>query len=353
MQTSKIVQENPVFETGKLEKPDANGLQPLNSEQFINIQQSLGFIGNYGVSIDAYGNPYAFYFIPHPYSGSPVMVIDHSVIPVFNGYCYDFVKSSDIDSTDNQYFTDNQHCPTNSEDLDSSNEDKSSESSDDPNNQEPDLRDLTNSLENLLHIYQVDLSDEQIRAITVLLIQITPFSKSIILSNGIISDKLPREIFDKIFEYVKSYVKSKKFIQNEDISEIRNFLENGLIKINPINLNIIYDNKEFPRSAVYRNTNGRPTEDRKSMLRYLDLPIPNHPKVVEIQNGRRKNIFLTLKDERFPYLEYETQIDDIIMINVENNQELRKKLGCFVNIWEETKEEFGKFVKEVQQLEID
>jgi hypothetical protein len=344
MQTSNIVQENPAFETGKLEKPDANGLQPLNSEQLINIQQSLGFIGSYYVSIDAYGNPYAYYFIPDPYSGAPVMVIDHSVIPVFNGYCYDFIKLSDINSTDNQY------CPTNSEDLASSNEDKSSESSDDPNNQEPDLGDLTNSLENLLHIYQVDLSDEQISAINVLLIQITPFSKSIILSNGLIHDKF-RKIFDEILEYVKSYVKSKKFIQNEDISEIRNFLENGLIKINPINLNIKYDNKEFPRSAVYRNSNGRPTEDRKSMLRYLDLPIPNHPKVVEIQNGRRKNIFLTLKDERFPYLQYETQIDDIIMINVENNQELRKKLGCFVNIWKETKEEFGKFVKEVQQIE--
>lgn len=325
MQTSNFV-ENPVFKTGKLEKTDANGLQPLNSKQLNNIEQSFGFFRNYYVKIDADGNPYAYYF------ENGMMIIDHFVIPVLNRNCYHLFNY--------------QNCPTNSEGLPSYNED---EPPNDPDKDDPDLEDLTSKLGDLLQNYQ-GLSHEEIVAINVLLIQITAFDKSIILSNGLIHDKF-REIFDKIFEYVKSLLESKKFIQNEDISEIKNFLD--CIATFHDNKYIKYNGKEYPIGAVYRNSKTRKNEDLKWILRYLEIEVPNAPKVVEFQNGKRKEFFVSPIDSRFNHKKYQSILIDEIMKKVRENQEIRKKLSHFVSIWKETAEDFEKFIHEVQQLKID
>ena len=171
--------------------------------------------------------------------------------------------------------------------------------------------------------YYIQLSEEESRKITGLLIKIALFKKSIILSNG---NENPDyfEIFNRILEYVRS----KIFIPNRNQSKIRNFL------------NFIINRVIVDPSLVYRGSKGRPIEDLKSILQFSNIEIPVHPRI----NGK----ILSLKDERFPFRYYEEELINVIMNSLNDNSKLTS-IGLILSLWDQT-DGLQVFVNEVSQM---
>ena len=171
--------------------------------------------------------------------------------------------------------------------------------------------------------YSIQLSEEEIRKITGLLVKIALFKKSIILSNGNENSDY-FEIFNRILEYVRS----KIFIPNRNQSKIRNFLNFIINRVIP------------DPSLVYRGSEGRPTEDLKSILHSSNIEIPVHPRI----NGK----ILSLKDKRFPFRYYEEELINVIMNSLNDDSKLTS-IGLLVSLWDQT-DGLQVFVDEVSQM---
>ena len=172
--------------------------------------------------------------------------------------------------------------------------------------------------------YSINLSKEKVRELTTLCIKIALFKKSIILSNGS-ENPDHSEIFNRILEEVKS----KNFIPNKNLLRIKEFLDFIINRIIP------------DSSVVYRGVSGpRSIEDLKSILQFLNLEIPFHPKI----NGK----ILSLKDQRFPFRYYATQLKNVIMNSLNNDSKLTS-MGLLVSLWDQT-DGLQVFVDEVREM---
>lgn len=172
----------------------------------------------------------------------------------------------------------------------------------------------------------IQLPEEEIRKYATLLIMLAPFKKSIIESNG--TENLEySEIINRILEDLRS----KEF--NPDKNEV--YIMSILIPITKKNKSITNKDK------IYRNSKGRLIEDLKSKLKFLDLLIPDHPKI----DGKK----LGLKDPKFPYEYYEDQLLNIIKDNLKNPT-IRRKMSILMSLWDQTNG-LEVFVDEVRNYE--
>lgn len=179
-------------------------------------------------------------------------------------------------------------------------------------------------LKELCQLYSIELSEDEIRKYTTLCIKIALFSKSIILSNGS-ENPDHSEIFNRILKEVKS----KNFIPNKNLLRIEKFLDFIINRIIP------------DSSVIYRGVSGpRSIEDLKSILQFLGLRIPYHPKL----NGKP----LHIKDENFPYKDYGDTLKNVIMKSLSDDSKLTS-MGLLVSLWDQTNG-LQAFVEEVRNM---
>lgn len=173
--------------------------------------------------------------------------------------------------------------------------------------------------------YSTQLPEDEIRELTILCIKLALFSKKIVLSDG---SEIP--VYSDIFNRILEEIKSKNFISNKNLSKIEEFLNFIINRIIP------------DSSVVYRGVTGpRSIEDLKSILKFLDLKIPDHPE----ENGK----FLGLKDERFPYEKYGKKLKNIIMESLRNDDSKLISMGLLLSLWNQTNG-LQVFVDEVKNL---
>lgn len=334
-------------ESQKSSKDKTNGLKPLEPEKIDEITKSIEttiFIpiinnGNYGIDIGSDGIPYAYTVYPCPMTGAPLVLKHPAIIVKFDGINYHLYQECIVCLNNNikyEYYPtgdDNANCssPTNNSSnsptkVDDKSNNEDSIPRDEEHNDDPDLNEMSSKLENLDLKYNHEISDEEFIAICVLLVQLAPFSKSIIESNGTQNSKFC-DFFNRILEYVRS----KKFNPDKNESDIMSIL----IPITEKNKSIKSHDK------IFRNSKGRLIEDLKSILKFLSLLIPDHPKI----NGKQ----LGLKHPEFPYEYYENQLLNMIKDNLKNPTILRK-MSILISLWEQT-DGLEVFVDEASKME--
>lgn len=298
-------------ESKKSFKDNNDGLKPLEQEELDKITNSidsketnkiilLSFCNYYfyGVGRNHDGTLYAYIESVCPDTGNPLVLIDPSVIIIDDGREYHFYREHIINSYENCFTIGDDH---------SNNENSTPR---DKEHNDPDLNEMGSKLENLDLKYEI--SDEEFIAICVLLVQLAPFSKSIIESNGTQNPE-----YNDFFKTISHDVRSKEINPNKNKYDIMKTLESITEKNKSITIN----------DKIFRNSKGRLIEDLKSILKFLSIPIPGHPTL----NGKK----LGLKHLQFPYEDYENQLLNIIKENLKNPI-ICEKMSILISLWEKT-----------------
>jgi hypothetical protein len=264
-------------------------------------------------------------------TGAPLYLIDSTIIVKFDGISYhlykEFIVCSDNNINDEYYSTGNDNANYSSPSDDHSNNEDSN-----PRNDEHDLIEVGSKLENL-DLKCNKISDSKILDITILMVLLTLFKKSIVQNGNPNPDYL--EIFNRIKDRVTMVLSNN--LENINISnnDIKNFLLFILNRIIP------------DPSVVYMGNVDRPIVNIKSIAEHFGLVIPKHPTFKDIgfviPNELKSKVkpthsiglkFIHDGNYIFPFRDYGLTLIELIMSNL-TNEDVFRSLSIIVFLWNE------------------
>lgn len=350
MSTTVVTEKSTNFEKSqKSLKVNSDDLQPLKQEkvdEIINsIQQDTILVpivdNSYCIGIDIYGNPYAYRVVPCPMTGNPLFLPDPTIIVQFDGinyYLYKEVIVCSDNNINNEYYStgnDNANCslPSNNNSNISTTCDNHSNNEDStPRDDEIDINIMGSKLENL-DLKCNKISDSKILDITILMVLLTLFKKSIVQNGNPNPDYL--EIFNRIKDRVNMVLSNN--LENINISnnDIKNFL-------------LFILNRTIPDpSVVYMGNVDRPILNIKSIAEHFGLVIPKHPTFKDIgfviPNELKSKVkpthsiglkFIHDGNYIFPFRDYGLTLIELIMSNL-TNEDVFRSLSIIVFLWNE------------------